>query len=71
VLLTPPISGQRCHGHSPPLVSGVIDTTDHKKSDLKVEYLGEYAYIYKTALTCGALAEIELFAEKNRRSKIS
>jgi hypothetical protein len=32
---------QRCHWHPPPL-SGVIDTADHKKSDLKVEYLGEY-----------------------------
>jgi hypothetical protein len=50
--MTPLTSGQRnvinpTHHRSavslnrPPLVNGVIDTVDHKKSYSKVEYLGE------------------------------
>jgi hypothetical protein len=51
--------------------SGVIDTADHKKIDFIVEYLHEYEAICKKALTCGSRAKMELFDEKNRRSKIS
>jgi hypothetical protein len=53
------------------LVSGVIDTAEHKKIDFIVEYLREYEVICKKALPCGARAQMELFDEKNRRSKIS
>jgi hypothetical protein len=54
------------------VVSSVIDTADHKKSDLKVEYLGEYESIYEKALTRGTWAQIELFDEKKTKgSKIS
>jgi hypothetical protein len=51
------------------VVSGVIDTTDHKKIDF--EYLFEYKAICKKALTRGSRAQMELFDEKIRRSKIS
>jgi hypothetical protein len=47
------------------VVSGVIDTDDHKKFDLKVENLGEFESIYDTALTRGSGAQTELFYEKN------
>jgi hypothetical protein len=46
------------------LVSGVIDTADHKKIDFKVEYLREYEAICKKALTRGSRAQMELFDEK-------
>jgi hypothetical protein len=49
------------------LVSGVIDTADHKKIDIIVEYLREYEAICKKALTRGSRAQMELFDEKNRR----
>jgi hypothetical protein len=48
------------------VVTGVIDTSDHQKSDLKVEYLDEFESIYKTALTRGTWAQIELLDEKTR-----
>jgi hypothetical protein len=51
--------------------SGVIETADHKKIDFIVEYLREYEVICKKALTRGSRAQMELFDEKNRRSKIS
>jgi hypothetical protein len=47
--LTPPVTGQQCHLHSPAPVSGVFDTADHIKIRLKVESLGEYESIYETA----------------------
>jgi hypothetical protein len=53
------------------VVSGVIDSADHKKIDLIGEYLSEYETICKKALTRGSRAQMELFDEKNRRSKIS
>jgi hypothetical protein len=53
------------------VVSGVIDTADHKKIDFLVEYLREYEKICKKALTRRSGAQKELFDEKNRRSKIS
>jgi hypothetical protein len=53
------------------VVNGVNDTADDKKFDLIVEYLREYKAICKKALTHGSRAQIELFDEKNRRSKIS
>jgi hypothetical protein len=53
------------------VVSSVIDTADHKKSDLKVEYLCEIESIYETPLTRGSWAQIELFDLKNQRSIIS
>jgi hypothetical protein len=52
-------------------VGGVIHTADHKKIDFIVEYLREYEAICKKALTRGSVAQMELFDEKNRRSKIS
>jgi hypothetical protein len=51
--------------------SGVIDTADHKKFEFIVEYLREYEAICKKALTRGSRVQIELFDEKNQRSKIS
>jgi hypothetical protein len=42
-----------------------------KKVDFIVEYLREYEAIYKKALTRVSGAQMELFDEKNRRSKIS
>jgi hypothetical protein len=45
------------------VVSGVIDTADHKKSYLKVEYLGEYESIYETRRSW---AQTELFDEKDQ-----
>jgi hypothetical protein len=53
------------------VVSGVIDTADHKKIDFIVEYLREYKATCKKALTLGSRAQMELFDEKNQRSKIS
>jgi hypothetical protein len=53
------------------LSSVVIDTADHKIGELKVEYLGEYEYIFKKALTRGSVSLEELFDEKNQTSKIS
>jgi hypothetical protein len=55
----------------PPWPSGVIDTAGHKKFNFIVEYLCEYVAIRKKALTRGSRAQMELFDEKNRRSKIS
>jgi hypothetical protein len=52
----------------PTVVSGVIDTADLKKFDLKYKYLGEFESMYETR---GSGAQIELFDEKNQRSKIS
>jgi hypothetical protein len=49
------------------LVSGVND----KNIDFIVEYLREYVVIWKKALTRWSRAQMELFDEKNRRSKIS
>jgi hypothetical protein len=63
--------GQRCHWQRPPLVSGIIDTAYHKKIDFIVEYLRKYEVIIKKALTRGSRAQMELFDEKNHRSKIS
>jgi hypothetical protein len=51
------------------VASGVIDTGDHKKIDCIVEYLCEYEAICRKALTRGSRAQVELFDEKNRRSK--
>jgi hypothetical protein len=51
------------------VVSGVIDTADHKKIDFKVEYLREYEAICKKALTRGPRAQRELFDEKTRGRK--
>jgi hypothetical protein len=42
-----------------------------EKMDFIVEYLREYEAICKKALTWGSRAQMELFDEKNRRSKIS
>jgi hypothetical protein len=53
------------------VVSGVINTADHKKIDFIVEYFREYEAIYKKALARGSGAQMELFDEKNQRSKIS
>jgi hypothetical protein len=53
------------------VVSGIIDNADHKKIDFIVEYLREYEAICKKALTRRSRAEMELFDEKNRRSRIS
>jgi hypothetical protein len=53
------------------LISGVNDTNDHKKIDFIVEYLHEYEVKCEKALTRGSRAQMELFDEKNRRSKIS
>jgi hypothetical protein len=53
------------------LLRGVIDTTDPKEIDFIVEYLCKYEAICKKALTPGSRAQMELFDEKNRRSKIS
>jgi hypothetical protein len=53
------------------MVSGVIDTTDHKKIDFIVEYLRKFEAICKKALARGSGAQMELFDEKNRRLKIS
>jgi hypothetical protein len=60
----------KCYG-SATLVSDVIDTADHKKIDFIVEYLREFEAICKKALARGSGAQMELFDEKNRRSKIS
>jgi hypothetical protein len=38
--------------------------------NLKIEYLHEYAFIFKTALAHGSGDPEVLFAEKNRGSKI-
>jgi hypothetical protein len=46
----------KCYG-SATLVSGVIDTADHKKIDFMVVYLREYEAICKKA-------QMELFDEK-------
>jgi hypothetical protein len=53
------------------VVSGVIDAANHKKFDLKVEYLNKFESIYETVLTRGSGAQIELFDEKNQMSTIS
>jgi hypothetical protein len=55
------------------LVSGVINTVDHKKIDCIVEYLREYEAICKKALTRGSRAQVELFDEKTvgRKSRDS
>jgi hypothetical protein len=53
------------------LVSGVIDTADHKIGDIKGEFLGEFESISKKALTHKTVAQMELFYEKNQKSKIS
>jgi hypothetical protein len=47
-----------------------VDTTDHKVADFKFEF-GEYESIYKKAVTSGSVYQVELFDEKNQRSKIS
>jgi hypothetical protein len=39
-------------------------TGDHKKSYLKVEYLGEFESMYETALILGSVAQIEFDANK-------
>jgi hypothetical protein len=61
-------------------VGGVMDTAHQwlsitplttKKIDFIVKYLLEYEAICKKALTRGSWAQMELFEEKNRRSKIS
>jgi hypothetical protein len=46
------------------LVSGVIDTADHKKFDFIVEYFCEYEAICNKALTRGSMAQMELFDKK-------
>jgi hypothetical protein len=51
--------------------NGVNDTADYKKSDLEVEYHGEFESIYETALTRGSGAQRELFDEKNQKSRES
>jgi hypothetical protein len=53
------------------VVGSVIDTDDHKKIDFIVEYLRKYVAICKKALTRGSRVQMELFDEKNWRSKIS
>jgi hypothetical protein len=55
------------------VVTGVIDiaTLTTKKVDFIVEYLREYEVICKKALTRVSGAQMELFDEKNQRSKIS
>jgi hypothetical protein len=50
------------------VVSGIIDTADHKKIDFIVKYLHKYEAICKKAWS---RAQMELFDEKPRRSKIS
>jgi hypothetical protein len=55
----------KCYG-SATLVSGVIDTADHKKIDLIVEYLREYEAICKKALIRGSRAQMELFDEERK-----
>jgi hypothetical protein len=52
----------------PPWSVVLLTTT---KMDFIVEYLCKYEAIYKKALTCGSRAQMELFDERNRRSKIS
>jgi hypothetical protein len=65
-----------------PLFNGVIDTVDQwssvsltplatKKVDFIVKYLSEDKAVRKKAFTHGPGAQMELFDEKNRRSKIS
>jgi hypothetical protein len=51
-------------------VNSVIDTPDHKKIVFIVEYIREYEAISKKAYNRGSGAQMELFDEKNRRSKI-
>jgi hypothetical protein len=51
------------HG-SANLVGCIDDTADHKKFDLKVEYLREFESIYKTALTWRSGAKKELIDGK-------
>jgi hypothetical protein len=63
VSLTPPTTGHWCHRNLPPPVSGVIDTADHKKSELTDGYLDGFEPKYETALTCGSGAQTELFDE--------
>jgi hypothetical protein len=46
------------------LVSGVIDTADHKKFDFIVEYLREYEAICKKALTRGSRARWSCLMKK-------
>jgi hypothetical protein len=46
------------------VVSGVIDTADHKKIDFIIEYLCEYEAICKKALTRVSGAQMELYDEK-------
>jgi hypothetical protein len=53
------------------VVSVVIDTADHNKIDFIVEYLREFEAICKKVLAPGSGAQMELFDEKIRRSKIS
>jgi hypothetical protein len=50
------------------VVSNATETSDHKKTGLKVEYLGKFEYMYETALTCGSGPrwQMELFDEKSR-----
>jgi hypothetical protein len=45
------------------VVSGVIDTADHKKIDFIVEYLCEFEAICKKALARGSGAQMGLFDE--------
>jgi hypothetical protein len=52
------------------VVSGVIDTADTKKVDFIVKYLCKYEAMCKKALTRVSGAQMELFDEKNQRSKI-
>jgi hypothetical protein len=63
-------TGKRCHYLLPPAVSGVIDTTDHKIGDFKVEFLGKYEFILKKVLTSRSVSQEGLFVKK-QRSKIS
>jgi hypothetical protein len=48
-----------------------MDNADHQTNDFIVEYLREYEAICKKALTRVSGAQMELFYEKNQKSKIS
>jgi sulfatase maturation enzyme AslB (radical SAM superfamily) len=49
------------------LVSGGIETADHKTGDFIVEYLGELEFIFKKGLARGSGTQTELFDEKKTR----
>jgi hypothetical protein len=46
------------------MASGVIDTTDNKKTDFKVEFVSEFESIFETALTRGSGAQIGCLMKK-------